>query len=524
MIRPLSRPVMTVVLGLTGLLAAAPAPASAAYNCRASALRGTLLTAPPVEPIVANGGQATCRNSSASLLTTPGGLPVPLVAVGAAAETRLEEAADKRSSNASAVGGAADITVRALPTLPIQLPAGAVPTVPTITIPPIPLLLPTGATADVNPAIKVLLPDNKLPTADLVRVQSAIAYATASCREDKVTLDATSQTAGLSILGQETPLNGVVEQGLTLINSQTVDPSAIDFSKVVYSPALDLTNPAILSVVQAAIQPVLDALPNIEIPATLARVKVTPGQQVRTADAIAQQALRVEASIAGQPVADIVLGEASVRATDITCRAAGGNVTTVNDAALQCTTRKLVLVDVLQRGDRVKILGAADRRLAGRRVGIRFLATGRRVASAVVRKDGSFRTTAPLPPASVRETNRARYRAFLGKERSLNLKLRRRMVVESVRSRGGRVTIKGRVILPLAAPVRRITVTRRVSCRKNVVVKRIRPSRTGRFSVTLAAPPKQQAAVYRLQTKVRKTTANPKLYPTFTLPRAVEVN
>ncbi len=31
------------------------------------------------------------------------------------------------------------------------------------------------------------------------------------------------------------------------------------------------------------------------------------------------------------------------------------------------------------------------------------------------------------------------------------------------------------------------------------------------------------AAVYRLQTKVRKTRSNPKLYPTFTLPRGVNL-
>ena len=37
----------------------------------------------------------------------------------------------------------------------------------------------------------------------------------------------------------------------------------------------------------------------------------------------------------------------------------------------------------------------------------------------------------------------------------------------------------------------------------------------------LGGPPSGQAAVYRLATKVRKNLHNHKLFPTFTLPRAV---
>jgi hypothetical protein len=178
---------------------------------------------------------------------------------------------------------------------------------------------------------------------------------------------------------------------------------------------------------------------------------------------------------------------------------------------------------VLRHGKRVRILGVADRKLAGKRVSIRFTATGRRVASAVVNRSGTFRTTAPLPPRRLRTTNAARYQAVLGHEKSLRLKLVRRMIVQSVRSRSGKVTIRGRVTMPLGKPAKRIAVVRRVSCKHSVVVKRIKPRRNGRFTVTVSAPPKTQAAVYRLSTKVRKNTRNPKLFPTFTLPRAVEV-
>jgi hypothetical protein len=79
------------------------------------------------------------------------------------------------------------------------------------------------------------------------------------------------------------------------------------------------------------------------------------------------------------------------------------------------------------------------------------------------------------------------------------------------------------VVEPLANPTKTIVIQRRVSCTQLVTVKRVVPGRDGKFSVTLPAPPGQQAAVYRAATEVRKNTTNPKLFPTFTLPRVVEL-
>jgi hypothetical protein len=47
---------------------------------------------------------------------------------------------------------------------------------------------------------------------------------------------------------------------------------------------------------------------------------------------------------------------------------------------------------------------------------------------------------------------RARYQARIGRERSLDLKLLRRMLVEEMSSSDGDVTIKGRVLGPLGKP------------------------------------------------------------------------
>jgi hypothetical protein len=103
----------------------------------------------------------------------------------------------------------------------------------------------------------------------------------------------------------------------------------------------------------------------------------------------------------------------------------------------------------------------------------------------------------------------------------MRLKLFRRMLVTKMTSAKGKVTIAGRVVLPLGKPVQKITIKRRVSCTKSVTEKTLRPDSSGRFSVTLDGPPSGQAAVYRLATKVRKNARNAKLFPTFTLPRAV---
>jgi hypothetical protein len=190
--------------------------------------------------------------------------------------------------------------------------------------------------------------------------------------------------------------------------------------------------------------------------------------------------------------------------------------------ALECTTRRLVLADVIP-GRRVRLLGYADSRYIGRQVDIYFLGTGRRVARPVVRRDGSFEATAPLPPRGMRATDRARYQARIGGERSLRLKLLRRMRVFSVRAYAGRVTISGRVVPPLGRPRRLIEVRRRISCGEWQVVKRIRPTLTGHFRTTVAGPPSRRAATYRFTTRVRASARGKsrKTFQTFTLPRFV---
>jgi len=191
--------------------------------------------------------------------------------------------------------------------------------------------------------------------------------------------------------------------------------------------------------------------------------------------------------------------------------------------ALQCSNRRLVLIDVLMRHKRVALFGAADKRLIGQRVVITFTGSHRRVASAIVGSDGLFGTTAPLPSRRLRFTNRARYQASVGRERSAPLKLTRRMIVSSISSSKGRVFIHGRVTPPWSRPMTSILVQRRISCSSSVTVKRVRPHRNGFFSAVVPAPRKAQAAVYEANTRVRAIAGSRKTYPTFTLPREVVI-
>lgn len=189
---------------------------------------------------------------------------------------------------------------------------------------------------------------------------------------------------------------------------------------------------------------------------------------------------------------------------------------------LACTTRKLALTDVFERGSRVLLDGAAAKSLVGKRVKIVFDEHGQ-VASAVVGANGLFSTSAPLPPAKIRNTNSSRYQAEYGAERSLDLKLTRRLILDPPTSAAGKVALTGEVLPPLAKPPATIVVQQQVSCTKTVDVAHIVPSASGRFHISVQAPPSQQAAIYRLTTLVRANAASRKGFATFSLPEAVEV-
>lgn len=534
MARPTSRRSHRLAVALVAGLAvgAASAPGAHAatnpFNCDASALRGSLLGTAALEPVTANRGKAACENATGGLT---GVLPAPLVADAVVAQTLVRGPADRADlQSALAVGGLANVKIGALG-LPIALPVDTVlDTVQPLLVPISGLLttvLGTSISLDLRPGLEQLLPGGQLP-ASIVSADAVLAYAGAACANGRAVPFSTSSITGLKVLGQPVVVDSALDSTVNLIDTASIDPSQLDPLSLLPTETLGILSGPLQALLAPLIQTALDALPDIAIPATVANVKLTAGEKSEVDGLLTQQALRVQISVLAQPIADVVLGEARVNVRGADCTPPAAPVVdappTATDLALQCTTRRLVLEDVVARNGRVSLIGAADKALAGKSVSIRFLGTGRTVATTRVRADGSFRATAPMPSRAIRSTNRARYQAIIGREKSLDLKLERRMVLSGVSVKGGRVTISGRVSRPLARPAALITVTRRVSCKKNAVVARVRPKADGTFRVTVAAPEGQLAAVYRLGTVVRKTTSNPKTFPTFTLPRAVDLS
>ena len=524
--------VSVVLLALGASSARAQEATSNPFHCEASALRVTINGQLAPEPASAGRSGACARAQATPALQAPGLLDAHALF----ATTDFDSAAGAGTAS----GGLAQLSVNPaasplsqlpldqLPPLPTQQAAAGLPAM-SVGLPQAladavkPLGIPSTLQIDVRKAVAQLVPaaNPELLGADVLSSKAMV-----SCAGGTVSLTGSSKVAGVRLGGQELPLSGPVEQALTLISAQTIDPTRLDPSQIQILTPLNGASDQVRRQLQAAIGPALSQLAPIQLPASVADVKLVPHEQLRDATSLTQRALHATVSIGGQQVLDAVVGEARVSAAGGSC--AGVAAQSVNDQILSCTDRKLVLVDVLRRGNRVQLIGAANRNYVGRRVAIRLRATGRIVAYARVRKDGSFATTAPRPPlaqmASHTKANDLRYRAEIGKEKSFPLKLQRRMIVSSLRSAHGRVTIRGRVIGPLTTPVSTIRLIRRVSCHKVMLVKRFKPRPDGTFTVTVKAPKGQAAAVYRMTTYVREKLSNPKKYPTFTLPRGVALN
>jgi hypothetical protein len=537
-------------------LALAPAASQAetpSFTCDASALRASVLGTSAIEPATAGGGGA-CRTDAAGIpLTLPSLLDAGVLTAG----TTFDPVGPRAGATGEVTG--LDVGLGSLLPeidLPTQQLIDALPPV-SVPIPDALLTLvrvldptfPSALSLDLREAVRAALPD-RLSAASLLSADVLRSTAAAVCDAGAGSLTGSSQIVGLKALGQDVTLvDGVAQQALPLLNSASIDLSTLDLSKITVTPSLNGLTGTLLTSLQGLIGPVLASLPPIEIPATIAELSVKAPEQVSDGTTLTQRALHAKLTLAGRPILDAVAGEARAgRAGDCpappsgppadptptptapagpearTAPVAGVGGLSAAEQLLACTDRKLVLLNVLAGARGVTLEGAADKHLVGRSVAIRLRATGKVVARAKVGADGFFHATAPLPAAKLRSSNAARYTAELGRDRSLPLKLARRMTLTKLVASGDRVTLTGRVARPLSNPVEPIRLVRRVSCRKSVVVKTFRPNADGTFKTTVSAPKDAIAAVYRLSTRVRKNTRNAKTYPTYTLPAGVDLD
>ena len=573
-------PVFLVTL-LTVAAAGASSAQAAGFGCSASSASIQVLDQPVVAPLTANPAGSPCAGDVKTLTGAAAGITGPVSIGGIVAATEVYSAEKAVLSS----GGLADLKVSTLPDLPITLPPlpdavkaavpsvdltgvkTAIPTLPTNLVTNLPTNLPTNTgtpvdsvnaalnatnlaqntanttTNAINNAINLInasIPNSvdvdalldgllKLPNLELLRIKAAMAYAAGSCQTGSPVVSSESTVAGVSILGQDVN----VGQSLDRLLSVELDPAQIAVTLQNLGLSKEQTDViagigaattalnAALASVNSALQTALAAA---DLPDLPLQIRIVPGAETKTGDSVTRKALSVTVTLAGVQLLDASIGEAMASAAGVNCSDPVLDPSTPAGATLGCGGKRLVLVDVLERNGRVKLNGVADPSLVGQKVAIVFGATGRTVARAKVNRDGTFDTTAPLPPRGMRDSNDARYMATLGDEESINLKLRRRMIVTSMTSKDGRVTIAGRVVRPLATPVHAITVSRRVSCTKEVVVTRFKPKSNGRFRTTFKAPKGVGSAVYRMTTKVRFSETGSGLFETYTLPRAVDLS
>jgi hypothetical protein len=511
------------LLGI-GIATAIIAPSAQArdFTCDASAVRLQLGSTATIEPVTANRGGTSCKAVKVQTAATNG----PISGGSLLAQTSLASATD-----AQAIGGVGQLSVGQGALAGIPLPTlDAINAIPPVTV-PIPALdqlppfnLPSSIDVDIRPAVQALLAG--LPNASLLDLAGSVATANAACDGSTPKLTGSTQVAGLKVLGQTIPTDQVVQQALTLYNGQTIDPSQLDLSKVVLPSGLSFTDPLLGTILQGVVGPVVHGIPPISLPASLLNVSIKPSSQTVANGGLTQQGLSISLSVLGQNVLSAVVGEARISSDSVTCviQTPQGTVApleSITKEALSCSSRRLALLDVLDRGNYVSLSGAANTSLAGELVAIRSLADGRVVAHARVSKAGLFHARAPLPPARFRDTNRARYMAIHGSDKSLNLKLHRRMVFTALASRHGKVVLTGLVTKPHATPRPLVVVRQRLTCRKQRVVARVRPDANGRFRVTVKAPRNGDVGVYRATTIVAYPGGDAPDFRTYTLPGLV---
>src|SRR5215208_5425806 len=372
-------------LSTLGLALPAAASAQGGFTCEASALAATLGPSPRIEPVTANRDETACKKAAAGGTAPASPLPITGSLLSATTDLRPETGSPS-AQTATAAGGVGELRIAGLP-IPLQRPD-------TSQLPePVDL---GGIVIRPRDIVNALVPESF--SAELLNLRALRAEVTGRCVSGSPRLTGTSSVLGISVLGKELPVDRVTSQAVDVVDSSNIDPSNL-------SPA-QLGLPGVT--LDPAVQSVLDALPSIQIPATVAQLRVQPGRQIESGGRLTQHALDLTLAVGGQTVIDLTVGEATVGAAEVNC---GG----VADLALQCTSRRIVLIDVVRSNGKVRLLGAANRRFAGKRVKIRFLATGKVVARPVVRRTGLFTATAKMPRKKVRATNRARYQASIAK-------------------------------------------------------------------------------------------------------------
>jgi hypothetical protein len=211
-------------------------------------------------------------------------------------------------------------------------------------------------------------------------------------------------------------------------------------------------------------------------------------------------------------------GDANNRAAIGPCNDAHESVAVTAAASpLLCGGTKIALVDVFPEGSRMIISGVARPALAGQRAKIVVDATGKTVATALIGVNGTFAASTKLPAKRLRDS--ARYRAVVGRSRSVALKLMRRSYLTRAAVRGDKALFRGKVTGAFRAGVK-VTLLQITLCTKNTAIATTKLSRSGRWQISLPLPYDAPNVLFRAKTTV---LLDARRHQTFTLPSPLSV-
>ncbi|MBO9533331.1 MAG: hypothetical protein J7513_10195 [Solirubrobacteraceae bacterium] len=567
--------------GLGSAALAAPAPASAASSCRASALELGLLGATQVSAIAAGGSPC---------VTDRGG--VDLAALGVIDATAVEAVTDRSAvttPGADARVAGLDLGVSGFTeqlTAPLlsgpnsllgqvsgALTAGSGGTSPLSTaLAPLSALglhvTGTDAAALLSAAATGLPGALQAALPDIAHADVLAAGARAQCVGGRAVLSASTDLTGLKILGTTIDPDDPATRAVTLDSAHLTLGQLVNTNDVLKTITVRaqtgsligtlvgtgqrslydvLTNPGgivgilpigttmqqVLDNVSSALQPVLAT--QINLPDELLHVLVTPRRTTNDGATATATTLQLGVSVLGQEVLSGAVARASITAGAADCGTTSpppvtppqkplsdaGNLPFASMASqlqLQCGG-SFRLIDVRRSGNTTLVRGVAKARFVGRTVDVILAHGKKKVGSAVVKADGTFATRVPLPPASIRGTNAAFYYGQIKTAQSNRLKFTRRMEVDELAATNGAVTFKGRTTLPRSEHQKVVVLKRRVTCTKYVTVGHVHPDSKGRFSATFKAPTGATYAIYRAETRVPKRAGSKKTFETYTLPR-----
>ena len=212
-------------------------------------------------------------------------------------------------------------------------------------------------------------------------------------------------------------------------------------------------------------------------------------------------------------------GDANNSPANGACNDAGESVEVrVAASPLLCGGKKVALVDVFPEGSRMLVSGVAQPSLAGQRAKIVLESTGKTITTAKIGRSGAFAASAKLPAKRLRRT--ARYKAVIGKSRSVALKLMRRSYLTRAALRGSQASFQGKVTGDFRPGVT-VTLLKITLCTKNTAIAKTKLRRDGTWRVSVRAPANASDVLFRARTNVLLSR---RPFQTFTLPSPVSLS